>query len=153
MRSIARGASTSTRTPLPHAGSRDVKTHAISRRTMLFLTFLAALLIAIPVAHPAAAAAPAKLPRARAIEFEERLIFRSPENPGFAAWVQLWQDPAGDLRVKFLHRRQPGPGERVERPPLDVHRWDALALPLKYDFDKLVAETVYMRSADNGGTW
>ena len=31
----------------------------------------------------------ASAPRAKAVEFEEKVIFHPPENPGFAAWVQL----------------------------------------------------------------
>ena len=106
------------------------------------------LLVTVANAHAATA------PRAEAVEFSEKVIFRSHENPGFAAWVQLWREPKGDLGVKFLQRRKPRDNERVTAPPpLDLHRWEAVALPLNYDFNDLVSETVYMRSSDAGATW
>ena len=91
------------------------------------------------------------------MEFEEKIIFRSPENPGFAAWAQLWPEPAGadgnGLGAKLLLRRKPAPGEKVVHPPIDVHRWEAVGLPVKYDFADLVNESVYLRSRDAGATW
>jgi photosystem II stability/assembly factor-like uncharacterized protein len=115
-----------------------------------------AFLASLPLTANAAPAA-AKPPRARAVDFEERIIFRSPENPGFAAWAQLWADPTGgdtnDLGAKLLLRRKPAPGEKVVHPPIDVHRWEAVALPVKYDFAELVNESVYLRSRDAGATW
>jgi hypothetical protein len=104
------------------------------------------------IAHPVPASA-AKAPRAKAVEFQEKVIYHSPENPGFAAWVQLWQEPGGDLGVKFLQRRKPGAGEHLQPPPLYLHRWDALGLPVKYDFSDLVSETISMRSKDGAATW
>ena len=110
------------------------------------------LILTIPAVTAAGAAA--KPPRARAVDFDEKIIFRSPENPGFAAWVQLWQQPDGDLMTKFLLRRKPAAGEHIPpRAPLDVHRWDAIGLPVTYDFADLVTETVTMRSCDAGATW
>src|SRR4051812_32166730 len=91
-------------------------------------------------------------PHAKAVEFEEKVIFHPPENPGFAAWVQLWREPPydkGDLRVKFLMRRKPKAGEQPpKRPPLDLHKYEAVGLPMKYDFSDVISETVYMRSSD-----
>jgi hypothetical protein len=93
-------------------------------------------------------------PRARAVDFDERVIFRSDENPGFAAWVQLWREPKGDLMTKCLLRRQPKPGEAAPTPPpLDPHKWEAIGLPAKYDFSTLINESVYLRSRDGGATW
>jgi hypothetical protein len=103
------------------------------------------------------AARAANPPRAQAVEFEERTIFHPPENPGFAAWVQLWREPPydkGDLRVKFLMRRKPKPGDKPPvRPPLDLHKYEAVGLPVKYDFSDVISETVYMRSSDGAATW
>lgn len=91
-------------------------------------------------------------PRARAVEFEARTIYHSPENPGYAAWVQLWPD--GDrLMIKFLERRHPPAGVTLSRPPLDVHQWEAIGLPAKYDFAALVNQVIYMVSKDGAATW
>lgn len=91
-------------------------------------------------------------PRARAVEFEAKTIYHSPENPGYAAWVQLWPD--GDrLMIKFLERRPPPAGVRLSRPPLDVHQWEAIGLPAKYDFAALVNQVIYMGSKDGAATW
>lgn len=93
-------------------------------------------------------------PRARAIEFDQKVVFRSDEQPGFAAWVQLWREPKGDLMTKCLLRRQPKAGEAPPQPrPFDPHLWEAIGLPAKYDFSKLINETVYLRSRNGGATW
>jgi hypothetical protein len=99
------------------------------------------------------AISPAAEPRARAVQFEEKVIYHPPENPGFAAWVHLWAEPSGDLSVKFLERHKPREGERIDAPPLDVHKWEAIGLPAQYNFANLVNETVFMRSADAASTW
>jgi photosystem II stability/assembly factor-like uncharacterized protein len=127
-----------------------VTTSALPPRSRCLFAVLLILITAIsaPAVHAAV-----KPSRARAIDFDEKIIFRSPENPGFAAWVQLWAEPNGDLGTKFLLRRQPAPGERIERKPLDVHRYEAVGLPAKYDFASLITETVFMRSRDSGATW
>jgi hypothetical protein len=118
---------------------------------------LAALTLFLPFTHAqqARGAAPAaSQPRAVAAEFEERLVWRSPENPGFAAWVQLWPEAKpGELGVKFVTRHKPAPGETVEPPPLDVHRYEALSLPANYDFAPLKTDVVMMRSTDGAKTW
>ena len=98
-------------------------------------------------------AALAKEPTARAVEFKSTVVYRPPENPGFAAWVMLWREPAGDLMVKFIERRKPRDNERVANPKLDVHYWEAVGLPVGYDFGGLVTQAVYMRSKDGGATW
>src|SRR5687767_1038344 len=95
-----------------------------------------------------AGAAQAKDPTARAVEVKETIVYRPPENPGFAAWVMLWREPKGDLMVKFIERRKPREIERVATPRLDPHFWEAVGLPVGYDFGGLVTQTVYMRSSD-----
>jgi hypothetical protein len=100
-----------------------------------------------------ACAAHAAEPTARAVEFERRVIYEPPENPGFAAWVQLWREPKGDLMVKFLERRKPRKGEVVVAKKIDLDYWEAVGLPVGYDFGGLISEAVYMRSSDAGKTW
>jgi hypothetical protein len=105
--------------------------------------------------------AQAKEPIARAAEFKSTVVYRPPENPGFAAWVMLWREPPavsevepkGDLLVKFIERRKPRDNERVATPKLDPDFWEAVGLPVGYDFGGLVTQAVYMRSSDGGATW
>ncbi len=98
-------------------------------------------------------AADAGEPTARAVEFESRMIYDPPEKPGFAAWVQLWQEPKGDLMVKFLERRKPKGDEKPTGTKIDLDYFDAVGLPVGYDFADLVSQTVYMRSSDGGKNW
>jgi hypothetical protein len=89
-------------------------------------------------------------PRAVAEGFKESVIYHPPENPGFAAWVQLWREPRGDLMVKFIERRTP----KVPRPQvIDVHKWETLGLPAVYNFSNLDTEQIYMRSTDGAKSW
>jgi hypothetical protein len=121
------------------------------RATLLML--IAVLLFASTLHRAGGGAAAAEAPRARAIEFDEKVVYHSPERPGFAAWVQLWPERTpGELSIKFLERRRPKPGASPP-PPLDVHQYEAIGLPIKYDFRDLVTEVVYLRSTDGAATW
>ena len=110
-------------------------------------------LVAVVVAMFVAQSVDAAEPTARAVEFERRGIYEPKENPGFAAWVQLWREPKGDLMVKFLERRKPKEGEKPAAAKIDLDFWEAIGLPVGYDFGGLVSEAVYMRSTDAGKTW
>jgi hypothetical protein len=55
------------------------------------LRLLAFVLAGVAVHADAAATEP---PRAQAVEFAENVVYHPPENPGFAAWVQLWPERA-----------------------------------------------------------
>src|SRR3954454_10117261 len=92
---------------------------------------VATLMLFLPLAlnRARAADAPVSQPRASAAEFQEKLVWRSPENPGFAAWVQLWpESKPGHLGLKFITRHKPAAGETIKPPPLDVHRYEAVSL-------------------------
>lgn len=92
-------------------------------------------------------------PHGRAVDFHETTIYHPPEKPGFAAWVQLWRSTGdGALMCKFIERRTPKTPPATQ-PAIDVHRWETLGLPGIYNFDPLVTETVFMKSADEGATW
>ncbi|MFA5203513.1 MAG: sialidase family protein [Lentisphaeria bacterium] len=61
------------------------------------------------------------------VGYGERVIYHSPETPGFTEWASLWQLPDGRLRCSFLQ----------------------LTGPLK----KPLASFPLLESNDNGGTW
>lgn len=46
-----------------------------------------------------------------AVEFDERIIYHSPETPGYTAWVGLWQLPNGTIQCDF--RQQTGPKDKL----------------------------------------
>ena len=52
-------------------------------------------------------------PSARAVGFERTVVYRPPENPGFAAWVQLWREPGGG----WTGWRRPDEYPRIVDPP------------------------------------
>lgn len=86
------------------------------------------------------------------MDFKETVIYHPPENPGFAAWVQLWRGSGErELRCMFTERRTPK--TPTTRPKLDVHRYETIGLPVGYDFSPLINETVFMKSTDEGATW
>lgn len=113
-----------------------------------------AMLCLLPPSHARAAESSAEQPRATAADFEEKIVWRSPEKPGFAAWVQLWpEQKPGELGLKFITRHKPPAGEKFDPPPLDVHFYEGLSLPANYDFTPLKTEVVLMKSADVAKTW
>lgn len=62
-----------------------------------------------------------------AIDYSERIIYRSPQTPGFTEWVSLWQLPDGRLRCSFLQ--------------------------LTGSNEKPLASFPLLESKDGGGTW
>jgi hypothetical protein len=66
-------------------------------------------------------------PRVEAVGFAERVIYHSPQTPGYTAWVGLWQLPDGRLR------------------------WDCLQLTGTKE--KPVATVPVFESGDGGQTW
>lgn len=82
------------------------------------------LLFTLVIAGPASAAAPG------ANDFEQRLIYHSPQTPGYTAWCTLWRTPKGELRLAF--QQVTGPAD---------------------DWTKRKNVTVILGSADDGGTW
>ncbi len=49
--------------------------------------------------------------KVKAVDFEERVIYHSPETPGYTSWVGLWQLPDGALRCDF--RQVTGPKDNT----------------------------------------
>ena len=91
-------------------------------------------------------------PRARAVDFQEKVVFHSPEKIGHCAWVQLWREPDGALRVSFTHRYTPEGGRKTSV-SADADATAVGGLPVTHDFTGLIAEAVHMRSTDSATTW
>ena len=100
-----------------------------------------------------AAAVTAEAPptRARALDFNERMVYHSPEETGHCAWVQLWREPGGGLRLALQESRTPEQGR--QRNPIDIDAWEVGGMPATYDFSGLISETVFLRSVDQAASW
>ncbi|MEA2734456.1 MAG: hypothetical protein QOE14_907 [Humisphaera sp.] len=66
----------------------------------------------------------------KAVEFESKPIYHSPQSPGYSAWCSLWRTPAGELRLAF--QQVTGPVE---------------------DATKRKNVTVILASSDEAATW
>jgi hypothetical protein len=65
--------------------------------------------------------------KVEATDFAEKMIYHSPEKPGYTSWVGLWQMPGGRLQCSFEQRTGPK--------------------------DRPVSTTVVLESKDQGQTW
>ena len=108
----------------------------------LFVGMSAGLLVGRVQAEP---------PQARAVGFEEKMIYHSPETPGHTAWVQLWREGENALMIQFSETRKPEGGrKKVE---VDQESFLESGVPATYDFSGLVTEAVFMRSTDEAASW
>jgi hypothetical protein len=75
----------------------------MSRACRAALLTLIALLVAAPARACAGAGAGAetRTPPPRAVGFESRPIYHSPQTPGYSAWCTLWRTRGGELRLAF----------------------------------------------------
>jgi hypothetical protein len=92
----------------------------------LALTFAGAVLAGIPGPVPAQTeeAVPVQV---EVLEYTERIIYHSPETPGYTSWVGLWQLPDGRLQCSFNQLTGPR--------------------------DQPVASVPILQSTDGGETW
>src|SRR5881396_1445821 len=68
-----------------------------------------------------------KKSRARAVGFENRVVFYPARRPGYAAWVAPWKGPDRSLFVSFIEKRRlPNPTHR----PIPLAFWEAMGLPI-----------------------
>jgi hypothetical protein len=65
-----------------------------------------------------------------------KVIYHSPQTPGYTAWVGAWVMPDGAFMVCFTQVTGPLEGR-----------------PRKHDFTGLDRKVVYLRSTDRGATW
>ncbi|MBN2293376.1 MAG: exo-alpha-sialidase, partial [Pirellulales bacterium] len=88
-----------------------------------------------------------------AVDYQRRVIYHSPEMPGYTCWVYPWLMPDGSIMVCFFQAT--GPRKGCMRAPLDIQKklsWPHLADPRR-DMTGLNTVNVYLRSTDGGSTW
>jgi hypothetical protein len=86
-------------------------------------------------------------------DYSRKVIYHSPQSPGYTCWVGCWLMPGGDIMVCFTQAtgpvsgRAPGPKEVLQR-----LSWPPPGRP-EYDMTGLDLRNVHLRSADGGSTW
>ena len=88
-----------------------------------------------------------------AVDHQRRVIYHSPQTPGFTSWVGVWTMPDDSLMTCFTQAT--GPFENRRQAPKDVrHRlsWPPKGRP-GYDMTGLDLKNVHLRSTDSGKTW
>jgi hypothetical protein len=85
----------------------------------------------------------------RAVDFESRPVYHSPEHPGYACWVSFFPGEAGQWYLTC---------ERVTRPAKPYPRasreaWYGMSLPNGYDKAPLQMTIVMLESRDDMKTW
>ena len=91
-----------------------------------------------------------------ATDFVKKIVYHSPQTPGYTCWVDCWLMPDGQLRVSFTQAT--GPFEGRPRTRKDVGQkvsWPPEGKPeyVKYDMAGLNMEVIYLASNDGGSSW
>ncbi len=88
-----------------------------------------------------------------AVEHQRKIIYHSPQSPGFTCWCGAWAMPDGSLMTCFtqatgpVEGRESGPAEFLKQlnwPPSEDRGFDMTGLELR---------NVHLRSNDAGQTW
>ena len=92
-------------------------------------------------------------PKVEVIGRNRRVIYRSPQKPGFTCWTGIWSMPDQSLMVAFVQATGPLKG-RPKAPPEIRKRlsWPPAGREY-YDMTGLDLSNVYLRSSDQGKTW
>jgi len=86
-------------------------------------------------------------------DYSRKVIYHSPQNPGYTCWVGCWLMPDRSIMVCFTQAtgpvsgRAPGPKEVLKR-----LSWPPPGRP-QYDMTGLDLRNVHLRSTDGGTTW
>ncbi len=94
--------------------------------------------LSAPVSSPLPPPPPAEEPPeppVSGVDFERRLIYHSPQTPGYSAWVGAWTAPDGSLLTSFPQMTGP-----------------VLSVPDR-DWWRLDGASIALRSSDGGTTW
>lgn len=93
-------------------------------------------------------------PALQATEFSSRVIYHSPQTPGYTAWVGAWTMPDGSLMTAFDQATGPvDPAQRALAPAAVLAELGDSHLIQARDFWGLNVKLVYLRSTDGGKTW
>ncbi len=89
----------------------------------------------------------------KAVDYQRRIIYHSPQRPGYTCWVNAWLMPDRSVMVAFFQAT--GPLEGRPRAPEDIQKklsWPHLSDPRR-DMTGLDLRNIYLRSKDGGATW
>lgn len=88
-----------------------------------------------------------------AIHYQRRIIYHSPQTPGYTSWVYAWGMPDNSIMVTFYQAT--GPVEGRLRASMEVQEklaWPHLSDPRR-DMTGLNTCNVFLRSTNGGATW
>lgn len=89
-----------------------------------------------------------------AVGHTHRLIYHSPQSPGFTSWVGAWIMPDRSIMISFTQAT--GPLQGRPSAPETIRRrmsWPPPGHPAGYDMTGLDMANVHLRSDDRGATW
>jgi hypothetical protein len=130
------------------------------KRVLALLALVAGSVAVVLAWEPSSRSPPAPVSPARptppihAEGFQRRIIYRSPQRPGYTSWVGAWTMPDHSLMVGFV--RATGavrPSDRLLTPPAIVDRFGLPGWDPSRDFWGLQLAVIYLRSTDGGLTW
>ena len=85
--------------------------------------------------------------------YQRKVIYHSPQTPGFTCWTGAWTMPDSSMMVCFTQAT--GPADGRPRAPREFQ--ERLAWPpngdARYDMTGLDLRNVHLRSRDGGATW
>lgn len=86
--------------------------------------------------------------------FEHRVIYHSPQTPGFTSWVGAWLMPDGSVMTCFTQATGPVDGRPMAPKAIRERlQWPPPGLPTGYDMTGLDLRNVHLRSYDEGRSW
>lgn len=90
----------------------------------------------------------------RAVDCEKRVIYHSPQTPGYTSWAGVWEMPDGSVLASFTQATGPLEGWRQRAPEAILRQLPTAQQEIPaYDFTGLTQENLCLRSADGGTTW
>lgn len=89
-------------------------------------------------------------------DFTKRVVYHSPQTPGYTSWVGCWLMPAGKMMVSFHQATGPLEGRyRTSKDVLERLSWPPEGKPeyVKYDMAGTDLQAIHLASEDSGVTW
>lgn len=86
-------------------------------------------------------------------DYARRVIYHSPQSPGYTCWVGAWLMPDQSIMVAFTQATGPVTGRKQSPKDLQTRLgWPPEGMPA-YDMTGLDLRNVHLRSKDGGITW